>query len=50
MKVLRKLILFLLLAQSALVLAAGQPFTQSQFANLMKEGNHCESGYSVRSG
>ena len=38
MKVLRKLILFLLLAQSAIVLAAGQPFTQSQFNNLMKEG------------
>ena len=38
MKVLRQLILFLLLAQPAIVLAAGQPFTQSQFNNLMKEG------------
>ena len=38
MKVLRKLILFLLLAQSTLVFAAGQPFTKSQFDNLMKEG------------
>ena len=37
MKVLRKLILFLLLAQSAIVLAAGQPFTQSQFDILIKE-------------
>ena len=36
MKVLRKLTFFLLLAQSAIVLAAGQPFTQSQFDNLMK--------------
>ena len=38
MKVLRKLILFLLLAQSTLVFAAGQTFTQRQFDNLMKEG------------
>ena len=38
MKVLRKLILFLLLAQSTLIFAAGQPFTKSQVDNLMKEG------------
>ena len=37
MKVLRKLTFFLLLAQSAIVLAAGQPFTQSQFDKLIKE-------------
>jgi thiol-disulfide isomerase/thioredoxin len=38
MKILRKLILFLTLAQSAFALAAGQPFTQSQFDTLIKEG------------
>lgn len=38
MKLIRQLILFLALAQSAIVFAAGQPFTQSQFDALMKEG------------
>jgi thioredoxin 1 len=38
MKILRKLILFLTLAQSAFAFAAGQPFTQSQFDTLIKEG------------
>ena len=37
MTAIRKLILFLSLAQSAFVFAAGEPFTQSQFDNLIKE-------------
>jgi len=38
MKLIRAFILFMALAQSAWVFAAGQPFTKSQFDNLMKEG------------
>jgi len=38
MKLIRAFILFMALAQSGWVFAAGQPFTKSQFDNLMKEG------------
>lgn len=38
MKVIRKLVLFLALTQSAFVFAAGQPFNQDQFNTLMKDG------------